>query len=140
MIKDPANDHYQGVGQARGADSINRAWEILIKSLEELLLHTVTVRCSGRDEPYSNDAISLIRHKIMQRDVEIEVETVYRTWTFIGSLWESITNVGTILLEVVAGALYDEGVVKVVSVVLKKEAVMVVHAVLMDCKLLLGKS
>ncbi|GJW75536.1 uncharacterized mitochondrial protein-like protein [Tanacetum coccineum] len=57
-------------------------------------------RCPGRDEPYSNDAISLIRHKIMQRDVEIKVETVCRTGTFIGSLWESITNVGAILLEV----------------------------------------
>ncbi|GJT55260.1 ribonuclease TUDOR 1-like protein [Tanacetum coccineum] len=57
-------------------------------------------RCPGRDEPYSNDAISLIRHKIMQRDVEIKVETVCRTGTFIGSLCESITNVGAILLEV----------------------------------------
>lgn len=57
------------------------------------------VRCPGRDEPYSNDAISLMRRKIMQRDVEIEVETVDRTGTFIGSLWESRTNVGAILLE-----------------------------------------
>ncbi|GJT68511.1 ribonuclease TUDOR 2-like protein [Tanacetum coccineum] len=57
------------------------------------------VRCPGRDEPYSNDAISLMRCKIMQRDVEIEVETVARTGTFIGSLWESKTNVGDILLE-----------------------------------------
>jgi staphylococcal nuclease domain-containing protein 1 len=57
------------------------------------------VRCPGRDEPYSNDAISLMRRKIMQRDVEIEVETVDRTGTFIGSLWESKTNVGAILLE-----------------------------------------
>lgn len=29
------------------------------------------VRCPGRDEPYSNDAISLMRRKIMQRDVEV---------------------------------------------------------------------
>nr|GEX15747.1 ribonuclease TUDOR 1-like [Tanacetum cinerariifolium] len=57
------------------------------------------VRCPGRDEPYSNDAISLMRRKIMQRDVEIEVETVDRTGTFIGSLWESKANVGAILLE-----------------------------------------
>ncbi|GJZ23795.1 ribonuclease TUDOR 1-like protein [Tanacetum coccineum] len=28
------------------------------------------VRCPGRDEPYSNDAISLMRRKIMQRNVE----------------------------------------------------------------------
>ncbi|GKC59238.1 ribonuclease TUDOR 1-like protein, partial [Tanacetum coccineum] len=57
------------------------------------------VRCPGRDEPYSNDAISLMRRKIMQRNVEIEVETVARTGTFIGSLWESKTNVEAILLE-----------------------------------------
>ncbi|XP_071731814.1 ribonuclease TUDOR 2-like [Rutidosis leptorrhynchoides] len=57
------------------------------------------VRCPGRDEPYSNEAISLMRRKIMQRDVEIEVETVDRNGTFIGSLWESKTNVGVTLLE-----------------------------------------
>ncbi|GKA91728.1 hypothetical protein Tco_0813653 [Tanacetum coccineum] len=28
-------------------------------------------RCSGRDEPYSNDAIYLMKRKIMQRDVEV---------------------------------------------------------------------
>ncbi|XP_076893622.1 ribonuclease TUDOR 2-like [Bidens hawaiensis] len=57
------------------------------------------VRCPARDEPYSNDAISLMRRKIMQRDVEIEVETVDRTGTFLGTLWESKTNVGVYLLE-----------------------------------------
>ncbi|KAJ7945200.1 Ribonuclease [Quillaja saponaria] len=46
------------------------------------------VRCPGRNEPYSNDAIALMRRKIMQRDVEIEVETADRTGTFLGSLWE----------------------------------------------------
>ncbi|KAJ7957145.1 Ribonuclease [Quillaja saponaria] len=57
------------------------------------------VRCPGRDEPYSNEAIALMRRKIMQRDVEIEVETVDRTGTFLGSLWESKTNVAITLLE-----------------------------------------
>ncbi|KAG9152434.1 hypothetical protein Leryth_015833 [Lithospermum erythrorhizon] len=57
------------------------------------------VRCPGRDEPFSNEAISLMRRKIMQRDVEIEVETVDRTGTFLGSLWESKTNMATVLLE-----------------------------------------
>ncbi|XP_024973253.1 ribonuclease TUDOR 1-like [Cynara cardunculus var. scolymus] len=57
------------------------------------------VRCPGREEPYSNEAISLMRWKIMQRDVEIEVETVDRTGTFLGSLWESKTNVAITLLE-----------------------------------------
>ncbi|XP_027338494.1 ribonuclease TUDOR 1-like [Abrus precatorius] len=57
------------------------------------------VRCPGRDEPYSDEAIALTRRKIMQRDVEIEVETVDRTGTFLGSLWESRTNVAITLLE-----------------------------------------
>ncbi|KAK7291504.1 hypothetical protein RIF29_06702 [Crotalaria pallida] len=57
------------------------------------------VRCPGRGEPYSDEAIALMRRKIMQRDVEIEVETVDRTGTFLGSLWESKTNVAITLLE-----------------------------------------
>ncbi|KAF3629235.1 hypothetical protein FXO38_06792 [Capsicum annuum] len=57
------------------------------------------VRCPGRDEPYSEEAIALMRRKIMQRDVEIEVETVDRTGTFIGTLWESRSNVAVPLLE-----------------------------------------
>ncbi|CAN6822294.1 unnamed protein product [Brassica oleracea] len=57
------------------------------------------VRCPGRGEPYSEDAIAFMRRKIMQRDVEIEVETVDRTGTFLGSMWESRTNAATFLLE-----------------------------------------
>ncbi|KAG7554358.1 Staphylococcal nuclease (SNase-like) OB-fold [Arabidopsis suecica] len=57
------------------------------------------VRCPGRGEPYSEEAISVMRRRIMQRDVEIEVETVDRTGTFLGSMWESRTNVATVLLE-----------------------------------------
>lgn len=29
------------------------------------------VKCAGRDEPYSAEAIALMRQKIMQRDVEV---------------------------------------------------------------------
>lgn len=29
------------------------------------------VRCPGRDEPYSDEAIAIMRRKIMQRDVEV---------------------------------------------------------------------
>lgn len=29
------------------------------------------VRCAGRDEPHSDEAIALMRRKIMQRDVEV---------------------------------------------------------------------
>ncbi|XP_057970333.1 ribonuclease TUDOR 1-like [Malania oleifera] len=57
------------------------------------------VRCPGRDEPFSDEAIALMRRKIMQRDVEIEVETVDRTGTFLGSLWESKTNMAVTVLE-----------------------------------------
>lgn len=84
------------------------------------------VRCPGRYEPFSNEAIALMRRKILQRDVEvflylfevstlhlinwflylmgffcaqIEVETVDRTGTFLGSLWESKTNMSVTLLE-----------------------------------------
>lgn len=57
------------------------------------------VRCPGRDEPFSDEAIALMRRRIMQRDVEIEIENVDRTGTFLGSLWESRTNMAVVLLE-----------------------------------------
>ncbi|XP_019167393.1 PREDICTED: ribonuclease TUDOR 1-like [Ipomoea nil] len=57
------------------------------------------VRCPGRGEPYSEEAIALMRRKIMQRDVEIEIENVDRTGTFLGTLWESRTNAAVALLE-----------------------------------------
>ncbi|KAG6481964.1 ribonuclease TUDOR 2-like [Zingiber officinale] len=57
------------------------------------------VRCPGREESFSDDAIALMRRKILQRDVEIEIETVDRTGTFLGSLWESRTNMAVTLLE-----------------------------------------
>lgn len=31
------------------------------------------VRCPGRDEPYSDEAIALMRRKILQRDVEVMI-------------------------------------------------------------------
>ncbi|XP_047316902.1 ribonuclease TUDOR 1 [Impatiens glandulifera] len=57
------------------------------------------VRCPGRGEPFSEEAIAFMRRKIMQREVEIEVETVDRTGTFLGSMWESKTNIAVALLE-----------------------------------------
>ncbi|KAL3818459.1 hypothetical protein ACJIZ3_004364 [Penstemon smallii] len=70
------------------------------------------VRCPGRGEPYSNEAIAFMRRIIIQRDLfvisisvahlscnQIEVETVDRTGTFLGTLWESKTNVAVLLLE-----------------------------------------
>ncbi|GJN21179.1 hypothetical protein PR202_gb08635 [Eleusine coracana subsp. coracana] len=57
------------------------------------------VRCPGKGEPYSDEAIALMRRRVLQRDVEIEVEAVDRTGTFLGSLWESRTNMASVLLE-----------------------------------------
>ncbi|KAL4191912.1 hypothetical protein AMTRI_Chr06g191360 [Amborella trichopoda] len=57
------------------------------------------VRCPARNEPYADEAIAFMRRKILQRDVEIEVENVDRTGTFLGSLWESRTNMAVTLLE-----------------------------------------
>ncbi|KAL3655116.1 Translin-1 [Castilleja foliolosa] len=57
------------------------------------------VRCPGRGEPFSEEAIAFMRRKIMQRDVEIEVETVDRTGTFLGTVWENRVNVAIPLLE-----------------------------------------
>nr|CAB3484404.1 unnamed protein product [Digitaria exilis] len=57
------------------------------------------VRCPAKNEPYSDEAIALMRRRILQRDVEIEIEAVDKTGTFLGSLWESKTNMATVLLE-----------------------------------------
>ncbi|KAG0567867.1 hypothetical protein KC19_7G168000 [Ceratodon purpureus] len=57
------------------------------------------VRCPGRGEPYSEEAIAFMRRRILQRDVEIEIEAVDKTGTFLGSLWEGKENVSIGLLE-----------------------------------------
>eukprot|EP00271_Cylindrocystis_brebissonii_P011331 TRINITY_DN2863_c0_g1_i1.p1 TRINITY_DN2863_c0_g1~~TRINITY_DN2863_c0_g1_i1.p1 ORF type:complete len:1029 (-),score=217.63 TRINITY_DN2863_c0_g1_i1:718-3804(-) len=58
------------------------------------------VRCPGRGEPFSEEAIAFMRRQVLQRDVEIEVETVDKTGTFIGSMWTADKrNAGVMLLE-----------------------------------------
>lgn len=58
------------------------------------------VRCPRREEPFSDEAIALMRRRIMQREVEIEVETVDKTGTFLGTLWDqSGTNMSISLVE-----------------------------------------
>lgn len=57
------------------------------------------VRCPGRGEPFAEDAIAFMRRRILQRDVEIEIEALDKTGTFLGSLWESKSNVAISLLE-----------------------------------------
>ncbi|KAI7986641.1 Ribonuclease TUDOR 1 [Camellia lanceoleosa] len=69
------------------------------KKTKDFLPFLQRKRCPAREEPFSDEAIALMRRKIMQRDVEIEVETVDRTGTFLGSLWESKTNTAVTLLE-----------------------------------------
>ncbi|PRQ26700.1 putative micrococcal nuclease [Rosa chinensis] len=56
------------------------------------------VRCPRREEPFSDEAIAVMRRKIMQREVEIEVESVDKTGTFLGTLWESGTNMSIALV------------------------------------------
>uniref|UniRef100_A0A803NVN4 Ribonuclease n=1 Tax=Cannabis sativa TaxID=3483 RepID=A0A803NVN4_CANSA len=72
---------------------------LLPKQTCSIALSLSGVRCPARNEPYSEEAIALMRRKIMQRDVEILVENVDKTGTFIGSLWESKHNVAVALLE-----------------------------------------
>lgn len=50
-------------------------------------------------EPYSDEALAFMRRKVLQRDVEIEVETVDRTGTFLGSIYDSKKNVALSLVE-----------------------------------------
>ncbi|CAI5976211.1 unnamed protein product [Closterium sp. NIES-64] len=57
------------------------------------------VRCPGKGENFSEHAIAFMRRRIMQHEVEIEVETVDKTGTFIGSLWAERTNAGALLLQ-----------------------------------------
>ncbi|KAL8148692.1 hypothetical protein AgCh_005884 [Apium graveolens] len=57
------------------------------------------VRCPGRDAPFFSEATELVRRIIMQRDVEIEVETVDIFGTVLGSLLVSESNVAVTLLE-----------------------------------------
>lgn len=42
------------------------------------------VRCPGRDEPYSEEAIALMRRKILQRDVEVLFFLYIRVQELIG--------------------------------------------------------
>lgn len=44
------------------------------------------IRCPGRDEPLSTEAMAFTRGHCMQREVEIEVESVDKAGTFLGSL------------------------------------------------------
>ncbi|KAJ3678211.1 hypothetical protein LUZ60_002014 [Juncus effusus] len=80
------------------------------------------VRCPGRNEPYSEEAIALMRRKILQRDVEIEVETVDRTGTFLGSIWESKSNVAISLLEAGLAKLQSFGADRITDIHLLSQA------------------
>jgi len=46
-----------------------------------------SVRCPGKGEPFSEEALRFSRLHCMQRDVDIEVESVDRIGTFLGNLY-----------------------------------------------------
>jgi len=57
------------------------------------------VRCPGHDEPYIDETIAFMHRKILQQDVEVEIEIINTVGTYLGSLWESKTNMVAVLLE-----------------------------------------
>lgn len=72
---------------------------IIPKEMIAVAFALAGVRCPGRGEPYSEEAIAFMRRRILQHDVEVEVETVDKTGTFIGSLWCKQQNAGVALLD-----------------------------------------
>ena len=71
---------------------------MVAKEMCEITFSLAGVRCPGRDEPFSEEAIALMRRKVMQHDVEVEVETVDKAGAFIGSMWVGGENCGAMLL------------------------------------------
>ncbi|OEL27644.1 hypothetical protein BAE44_0011335 [Dichanthelium oligosanthes] len=72
---------------------------LLGANVAELLLSRGFADITRHRDYEESDAIALMRRRILQRDVEIEIGAVDRTGTFLGSLWESKTNMASVLLE-----------------------------------------
>eukprot|EP00238_Polyblepharides_amylifera_P007388 CAMPEP_0196585856 /NCGR_PEP_ID=MMETSP1081-20130531/52270_1 /TAXON_ID=36882 /ORGANISM="Pyramimonas amylifera, Strain CCMP720" /LENGTH=945 /DNA_ID=CAMNT_0041907545 /DNA_START=120 /DNA_END=2957 /DNA_ORIENTATION=- len=51
------------------------------------------------NEPYSDEAMAFVRHQCMQRDVQVEIESVDKTGTFLGSLYVDKMSLGLTMLE-----------------------------------------
>ncbi|GBG64549.1 hypothetical protein CBR_g45244 [Chara braunii] len=64
------------------------------------------IRCPAREEPYSDEAISFMRQKVLQREVQVDVETADRMGSFVGTLYDDKGNVGIALLEAGLGRLH----------------------------------
>mmetsp|Transcript_31827 Transcript_31827/g.38496 ORF Transcript_31827/g.38496 Transcript_31827/m.38496 type:complete len:905 (-) Transcript_31827:461-3175(-) len=70
------------------------------------------VRCPGKNkdvtEPYSDEALAFTRQKIMQHNVEVDIETCDKTGTFLGSLRYGSPRVSlaTSLLEAGLGSIH----------------------------------
>ena len=66
------------------------------------------VRCPQRDEPYADQALAFTRAKVLQREVEIEVDSVDKNGTFLGSLTlnHGHFNLGEELLRLGLGSLH----------------------------------
>lgn len=44
------------------------------------------VRCPGKEEPFSKEALAFTRSRALQRDVRVEIESVDKLGTFLGSI------------------------------------------------------
>ena len=66
------------------------------------------VRCPQRDEPYAAEALAYTRSRILQREVEIVVDSVDRTGIFLGTLFadNGRLNLGEELLRAGLGSLH----------------------------------
>lgn len=66
------------------------------------------VRCPQRDEPYAAEALAYTRNRILQREVEIVVDSVDKTGIFLGTLLadNGKFNLGEELLRVGLGSLH----------------------------------
>ena len=66
------------------------------------------VRCPQRDEPHAAEALAYTRNKILQREVEIEVDSVDRSGIFLGTLIadQGRLNLGEEILRAGLGSLH----------------------------------
>jgi len=66
------------------------------------------VRCPQRDEPYANQALTFTRTNILQRECEIEVDSIDKSGTFLGTLTlnHGQFNLGEELLRLGLGSLH----------------------------------
>lgn len=64
----------------------------------ELTLSLSALKTPRNEEPFFNEAMTMIKEKLMQRDVEFEVTAVDRGGNFVGNAWAQRENIATSLL------------------------------------------